>query len=188
MTTEDEHLPGELLTAVAGGDLEAFSALYDMFERPVFSVALRATSDRQRAEEAVQDTFLKIWRKARGYDPAKGAAQSWIFTIAKRSAIDVSRREQRAPLPTDLTPEDAPVPDANDELTATWQVNLALSELPPDQRTAVDLFVLEGLTHAEVAERLELPLGTVKTRIYGGLKRLRETLERRGTMGVNHGL
>lgn len=188
MLTEDEQLPGELLTAVAGGDLDAFSALYDMFERPVFSVALRATSDRQRAEEAVQDTFLKIWRKAQGFDPDKGAAQSWIFTIAKRSAIDVARKENRAPLPTDLTPEDAPVPDANDELTATWQVNMALSELPVDQRAVIDLFVLEGLTHTEVAERLGLPLGTVKTRIYAGLKRLRETLERRGTIRVNHGL
>lgn len=188
MLSENEQLPGQLLSAVAGGDVDAFSALYDMFERPVFSVALRATRDRQRAEEAVQDTFLKIWRRAEGFDPTKGAAQSWIFTIAKRSAIDVSRREQRAPFPTDLTPEDTPVPDANDELTATWQVNMALSELPPEQRSVIDLFVIEGLTHTEVAERLALPLGTVKTRIYAGLKRLRETLEHRGTMGVNHGL
>ena len=186
--TEDEQLPGVLLTAVAGGDLDAFSALYDMFARPVFAVALRATSDRQRAEEAVQDTFLKIWRKAQAFDPDKGAAPSWIFTIAKRSAIDVSRREQRAPFPTALTPEDAPVPDANDELTTTWQVNAALSELPVDQRSVIDLFVLQGLTHTEVADRLGLPLGTVKTRIYAGLKRLRETLQQRGAMGVDHEL
>lgn len=179
MAIEGELLPDQLLSAVAGGDLDAFSVLYDMFERPVFSVALRATSDRQRAEEAVQDTFLKIWRKADGFDPEKGAAQSWIFTIAKRSAIDVSRREQRAPFPTAISPEDAAVPDANDELTSTWQVNVALSGLPADQRTVIDLCVLEGLTHAEVAGRLKLPLGTVKTRIYAGLKRLRQSLQER---------
>lgn len=188
MTTEEERLPGQLLSAVAGGDLDAFSALYDIFERPVFSVALRATSDRQRAEEAVQDTFLKIWRKAEGFDPQKGAAQSWIFTIAKRSAIDVSRREQRAPMPTELSPVDAAAPDAIDELAAAWQVNVALSNLPADQRVVVDLFVLEGLTHAEVADRLGVPLGTVKTRIYAGLKRLRQTVQQRDTAEVNHGL
>lgn len=177
-----------LLADVAQGDVDAFSALYDRFERPVFAVALRSTSDRQRAEEAVQDTFLKIWRKADGFDPRKGAAQSWIFTIAKRSAIDVSRRELRAPSPTDLTPEDVAVPDPSDELGGSWQVNMALTGLPPDQRQVIDLFVLEGLTHAEVAERLAIPLGTVKTRIYTGLKRLRQALQERGVAEVNHGL
>lgn len=166
-----------LLCDVAEGDADAFSALYDMFERPVFAVALRSTSDRQRAEEAVQDTFLKIWRKADGFDPRKGGAQSWIFTIAKRSAIDVSRREQRAPSPTELTPEDVAAPDPNDELAGSWQVNVALTRLPPEQRQVIDLFVLEGLTHAEVADRLGIPLGTVKTRIYTGLKRLRQGLQ-----------
>lgn len=188
MVTEDERLPEELLTAVAGGDVDAFSALYDMFERPVFSVALRTTSDRQRAEEAVQDTFLKIWRKAEAFNPGKGAAQSWIFTIATRSAIDVSRREQRAPAPTELTPEDLHTPDASDELLASWQVNLALSSLPEDQREVIDLFVLDGLSHAEVAQRLNIPLGTVKTRIYGGLKGLRRMLVERGAAGVSREL
>ncbi|MDP9068019.1 MAG: sigma-70 family RNA polymerase sigma factor [Actinomycetota bacterium] len=170
---------GQLLAAIAGGDTDAFGELYDIFERPVYSVALRTTNDRQRAEEVVQDTFLKIWRNAARFDPHKGIAGAWIFTIAKRAAIDASRRERRTPVPSEFSPEEASVPDATDELGASWEVNLALSTLPEDQRRVIDLFVIAGFTHAEVADRLEIPLGTVKTRIYSGLKRLRRSLEER---------
>lgn len=172
---ELEQQPEELLAAVAGGDVDAFEELYDIFERPVYSVALRAVSDKQKAEEVVQDTFLKIWRSAARFDPDKGAAAGWIFTITKRTAIDLSRRELRVPVPSEIADESS-VPDGIDDLWSSWQVNRALSSLPQDQRQAVDLFVICGLTHAEVATRLDIPLGTVKTRIYGGLKRLRQSV------------
>lgn len=180
MQNELERQRGELLSAVARGNTDALGELYDIFERPVFSVALRTVSDRQRAEEVVQDTFVKIWRNARLYDPAKGVAGAWIFTIAKRAAIDVSRREQRSPIPSELGDDETSTPDPSDELNGSWQVNLALATLPEDQRQVIDLFVIRGYTHAEVAQRLDMPLGTVKTRIYSGLKRLRQNIEEQG--------
>ena len=172
------------MAAVARGDSDAFEELYDVFERPVFSLALRATNDRQRAEEVVQDTFLKIWRNAGRYDPGKGVPGAWILTIAKRTAMDLSRREVRAPVASDLSDHETPVPDASDERGAAWEVNLALSSLPDDQSRVIDLFVISGFTHAEIAERLQLPLGTVKTRIYSGLKQLRRTMERQNAAGA----
>lgn len=173
---QEVERPGRLLADVARGDIAAFEELYDIFERPVYSVALRSISDRQKAEEVVQDTFMKVWRNAGSFDPDKGVAAAWIFTIAKRAAIDVSRKEQRSPVPSEVVDYEASVPDKSDEIWASWQVNLALATLPDDQRTAIDLFVLSGLTHAEVSDRLNVPLGTVKTRIYAGLKRLRESI------------
>lgn len=161
-----------LLAASAGGDITAFEALYDLFERPVYSISLRTVSDKQRAEEVTQDAFLKVWRGASAFDDRKGSAAAWIFTIAKRTAIDALRRESRSPIPSELAHESA-APDSTDELWATWQVNLALSTLPNDQRKVIDLFVIAGLTHQEVASKLGVPLGTVKTRIYSGLKQLR---------------
>lgn len=166
----------ELMEAVKEGDHEALAQLYDLFERPVYSVALRTVTDRQRAEEVVQDTFVKVWRGATRFDDKKGSVGAWIFTIAKRSAIDVLRREEHAPVPTETMPEATTHDQAIDELWMTWEVNLALGALPEDQRAAVDLFVIAGYTHAEVADRLGVPLGTVKTRIYSGLKRLRTKL------------
>ena len=172
------------MEAVKDGGHEAFAKLYDIFERPVFSVALKTLGDHQRAEEVVQDTFLKVWRQARRYDDRRGSVSGWIFTIAKRTAIDVSRREGRSPTPSETLIEAAFEPDSADEVWATWGVNLALGTLPEDQRLVIDLFVIGGYTHAEVAERLDVPLGTVKTRIYTGLKRLRSSLERDGLLEV----
>ena len=175
MEHELDNEPAKLLAAVAGGEVPAFEQLYDIFERPVYSVALRAVRDKQKAEEVVQDTFLKVWRSASRFDPLKGGAAGWIFTIAKRTAIDEARKEFRTPTPSEVA-DDAAVPDATDEIWASWQVNLALSTLPKEQREAVDLFVIGGLTHTEVAAKLDVPLGTVKTRIYGGLKQLRRSI------------
>jgi RNA polymerase sigma-70 factor, ECF subfamily len=172
---ETEQDLQQLLAATASGDVSAFERVYDTFERPVYSVALRAVGDQQKAEEVVQDTFLKVWRSASAFDPEKGSGAGWIFTIARRAAIDLFRREQRTPIPSEKT-EDASVPDGTEEMWAGWQVNLALSMLPEEQRRPVDLSVIAGFTHAEVARELDIPIGTVKTRIYGGLKKLRHSI------------
>ena len=161
-----------LLAEAAGGDIDAFEALYDLFERPVYSISLRTVNDKQKAEEVTQDAFLKVWRSAQAFDANKGSAAAWIFTLAKRSAIDVLRKETRSPVPSEMV-DDSAAPDSTDELWATWQVNLALSTLPEDQRRVIELFVIAGFTHNEIANKLDLPLGTVKTRIYSGLKQLR---------------
>lgn len=184
MDDQVEAHRSRLLAAVARGDVDAFEELYDIFERPVFSLALRVTHDRQRAEETVQDAFLKVWRHAGRYDAGKGVAGSWIFTIAKRAAIDLSRREQKAPAASELSDHEIAVADTSDELGAAWQVNLALASLPEEQSRVIDLFVISGFTHAEIAERLKLPLGTVKTRIYSGLKQLRRTMEPQESSGA----
>lgn len=175
----------ELMEAVKDGGSDALSQLYDIFERPVFSVALRTVRDRQLAEEAVQDTFLKVWRQARRYDCSRGSVSAWIFTIAKRTAIDVARRESRSPVPTETVSDEAAVPDDAGAVWTTWEVNLVLGSLPEEQRNAIDLFVIEGYTHAEVAERLDVPLGTVKTRIYSGLRRLRGSFGEHGLLEVD---
>ncbi|MDQ3646851.1 MAG: sigma-70 family RNA polymerase sigma factor [Actinomycetota bacterium] len=176
------------MAAVGGGDTDAFGELYDIFERPVFAIALRTIKDRQRAEEIVQDTFLKVWRNAGRFDPDQGTPGAWIFTIAKRSAIDLCRREQRTAIPSETVEGAASTPDASDEIWATWEMNLLLASLPEEQRRAIDLFVIAGMTHAEIAERLDIPLGTVKTRVYTGLKRLRRILDERASAGVTHEL
>lgn len=164
-----------LLAEAAGGDVDAFEALYDLFERPVYSISLRTVKDKQKAEEVTQDAFLKVWRSAQAFDASKGSAAAWIFTLAKRSAIDVLRKETRTPVPSEIV-DDSASPDSTDELWATWQVNLALGTLPEDQRRVIELFVITGFTHKEIASKLALPLGTVKTRIYSGLKHLRQAI------------
>ena len=168
-----------MLSAIRSGDLNAFAELYDVYERAVFAVALRAVGDRECAEEIVQDTFLKVWRNAARFDPAHGTPAAWIFTIAKRTAIDVTRKRRRQPV-APVAFEPPSVGDESDETWLAWEVNLALACLPAEQRTVIDMFVVAGYTHVEVAERLGIPLGTAKTRIYGGLKRLRESLQERG--------
>ncbi len=179
----EARLPA-LIDAVGRRDEGAFAEVYDAFERPVYAVALRTVRDPQRAEEVVQDTFVKLWRNALSFESDRGSPSGWLFTIARRSAIDVLRREQRVPTPTDSLSEHASRDDDMNDLDATWSVNLALGRLPGEQRAAIDMFVIEGYTHTEVAERLGVPLGTVKTRIYTGLRHLRSILERDGLLGA----
>ncbi len=172
-----------LISAIGSGDVDALSELYDMFERPVFAVALRTINDKHRAEEVVQDTFLKVWRNAARYDPDRGAAGAWIFTIAKRTAIDLRLHEQRRSVDALFDSDEPSTPDTSDETWLAWQINLALAQLPQEQREVIDLFMLSGYTHAEISERLDTPLGTVKTRIYTGLRRLRRSLADQGVEG-----
>ncbi len=166
-----------LLAAIGRGEEEAFLELYDEFERPAYSVALRTVGDRGTAEEVVQEAFVKIWKGAASYDGNLGAPSSWIFTITKRTAIDHLRRGQRVPPPSEQVRDTPGKEDIAGDAWGTWQVNVILSGLPAEQRKIVDMFVIEGYTHKEVSERLEIPLGTVKSTIYRGLRDLRAQLE-----------
>jgi RNA polymerase sigma-70 factor (ECF subfamily) len=176
-TTETSEDQARLMSAIGGGDSTALAELYDHFERPLYALGMRTLGDRQRAEELVQDTILKVWRNASGFDAGKGELAAWIFTIARRSAVDIIRRDKRVPVPVDASLHDAAEDDESESAWRAWEIALTLSRLPENQRQVVELGVIQGYTHVEIAKRLGVPLGTIKTRIYAGLRTLRTRLE-----------
>jgi RNA polymerase sigma-70 factor (ECF subfamily) len=163
------------------GDVEAFRQLFEAYAPRVKSYMMRQGADANTAEELAQETLLTVWRKAGLYSGDKGSATTWIFTIARNLRIDRLRREQRwMPLPDDY--DSQPSTDAGpDEAFAQEERRIrmqqALSELPPDQREAVVLSYIEGLSHSEIADRLGLPLGTVKSRMRLAYLKIRDTVE-----------
>ena len=175
----------ELVVALAAGEDGALAGLYDRYGRVAYGLALRVLRDPALAQDAVQDAFLAAWRTAVGFDARRGSAQTWLLTLVHRRAVDVVRREERRrgdPL------EDAPAAsgEATDESAEVREtrrrVQTALAGLPPEQRRLLELAYYGGLSQSELAERLDLPLGTVKSRMFAGLARLRELL---GEAGVD---
>lgn len=173
------------MARLAGGDATAIGALYDRHARPVYSLALRILREEADAEDLVQEVFAEIWRRASAYEPARGTVAAWLLTIARSRALDRLRARRSRPdigagsdegVTSELAGQEAgPV----DRLVAdedARRVRIALDTLPLLQRLAIELAYFEGLTHREIAERLEQPLGTVKTRIRVGLARLRDAL------------
>lgn len=159
----------------------------------LFVFALRRLQDRGAAEEVVQDTLVRAWR-SRDYDPARGSVDAWLFTIANRLVIDQYRRRGARPRTTGTTPEDAldgrglapdaPLTDGDvDRAIEAWQLADALRGLSADHRDAVVMVHYEGLTVRETASRLDVPEGTVKSRVYYGLRSLRLHLEEAEVMG-----
>jgi RNA polymerase sigma-70 factor (ECF subfamily) len=172
-----ERTDEELLEAVAAGDEEALGALYDRFGRVAYGVALRILRDRALAEDAVQEAFLALWRSAERYRQERAKPATWILTLVHRRAVDLVRREdRRRGEPLDEAPEPAggTVPEEASLRERRASVQAALQELPADQRQALELAYYGGYTQSELAERLGVPLGTVKSRMFAGLTRLRE--------------
>ena len=174
-TVSDEAL----LAQMARGVEPALAELYDRFGRIAYGLALRVLRDRALAEDAVQDAFLGAWRTAVAFDPGRGSASTWLMTLVHRRAVDLVRREDRrradqlddAPIgSTDATDEQAEVREER------RRVQGALARLPEDQREALELAYYGGLTQSELAERLGVPLGTVKSRMFAGLAKLRDLL------------
>jgi RNA polymerase sigma factor (sigma-70 family) len=162
------------------GDPDAVRAVYNTYRRLVYAVAFRLLADRSLSEEATQQTFLKAWRASSGIDPSRELGP-WLATIARRAAIDLHRREsKRSAAPLDaLTPEDpalvsmpATVETAND----ISEVRRAVSALPIEEQLVVGLQHFEGLTHAQIAERLGVAVGTVKSRSFRAHRRLAAAL------------
>ena len=175
LTITDE----QLLSRIAGGDREAFAELFDRYGRAVHTVCWRVLNDPGMAEDAAQEAFAAAWRAARGFDPARGSVTGWMLAIARNAAIDMSRR--RVAQPTDRTPEvhDAgPLPEdraaAEEE---AFRVQAALACLAPHERELLELAYFAGMSQSEIAARLALPLGTVKTRTRTALRRLANELE-----------
>jgi RNA polymerase sigma-70 factor, ECF subfamily len=174
------HLSDEAVVALAArSDDTALAELYDRHGRTAYALALRVLRDAALAEDAVQDGFLTAWRTAAGFDPARGKASTWLLTLVHRRAVDVVRREERRR--ADVL-DDAPIAsgDATDESAEIRderrRVQAALAKLPPDQREALELAYYGGLTQTELAERLGVPLGTIKSRMFTALSRLRDLL------------
>jgi RNA polymerase sigma-70 factor (ECF subfamily) len=173
---------GDLLRLVARGDERAFASLYDLVAPRVYGLALRVLRDPAHAEEVAQEVLVEVWRTAGRYDPERGSATAWIFTIAHRRAVDRVRSEQagadrvrRIGAASVETPYDDVVEQATARLDRQ-QVRRCLAGLTDLQREAITLAYYEGRTYREVAELLDTALPTIKTRIRDGLIRLRDCL------------
>jgi RNA polymerase sigma-70 factor (ECF subfamily) len=172
--------PGDdqLIAAVAQGDHPALLALYDRHGRVAYGLAYRILNDAGAAEEAVQDAFVRVWRRAASFDPARGVGRAWLLTIVHHCAIDLVRRRAGAPpvvAGLDEVAERQAVPDAWSDVAGKLEserVRGAVATLPGEQRRAIEMAYFDGLTHREIAERDGLPLGTVKGRLRLGLRRL----------------
>jgi RNA polymerase sigma-70 factor (ECF subfamily) len=169
---------GDLLARIAGGDRSAFDTLYHRYARTVFGLALRRLGDRDRAEEAVQETFAAVWRSARSYQADRGPGAPWLYAVARNAIVDRfrSRGEPVAEVPETPSPEARPDEAAEAEWVA-WRVHRALEDLPHNERQVLELAYWSGLSQSEVASFLGIPLGTVKTRTRSALSRLSGVLE-----------
>ena len=172
----------ELLLRVARGDRDAFSQLYDLVAPRVLGVARRVVRDPAQAEEVAQEVLLEVWRLAARFEPERGGALTWVTTLAHRRAVDRVRsaqaaadREERSAL-RDHVPAYDVVAEEVEARVEVEQVRRALDGLTPLQREAVTLAYYGGLTYREVAVVLDVPLGTVKTRLRDGLIRMRDAL------------
>jgi RNA polymerase sigma-70 factor, ECF subfamily len=168
---------GELIRRVARGDANAFETLYHRYARPVFGLALRRLGDRMTAEDAVQETFAAIWRSARTYNPERGAGAPWLYAVARNAIADRGRVRAEPPGESPDLPADEPGPDERAQASyVAWRVHRALEDLPGNERDVIELAYYGGLSQSEVADFLNVPLGTVKTRTRSGLGRLADLL------------
>jgi RNA polymerase sigma-70 factor (ECF subfamily) len=179
------HLSDEALVLMAARSEEsALAELYDRYGRAAYGLALRVLRDPALAEDAVQEAFLAVWRSAARFVPEKSKASTWILTLVHRRAVDTVRREQRRRADT---LEHAPEPSVGGVDEDAWlrlqreRVQAALRTLPDAQREALELAYYGGFSQSELAERLGQPIGTIKSRMFAGLSRLRELLGEPGT-------
>ena len=171
---EPELSDSELLTRVGYGDGWAFETLYRRYSRPVFGLALRRLGDRTRAEEAVQETFTSVWRSARTYKPERGPGAPWLYAVARNAIVDGARTRTDALVaePRDEPADEAGPSERAEQHWVAWRVHRALEELPETERVVLELAYWKGLSQSEIAERIDVPLGTVKTRTRSALAQL----------------
>lgn len=164
---------------IVKGDHAALSELYDRYGQLVYSLTLRVTGSAPLAEEATQDTFLKVWQQRATWDANRGKFSSWLLTVARYTAIDLLRHEKNRFAHVELHEEVDFVADHQDQTHPSHRhdLRLMLDELPEEQRQLIELAFYKGMTHRTLAKRLNLPLGTVKTRIRLGLHKLRSLLK-----------
>lgn len=169
---DDAAFDAELVAAIARGDRDALATLYDRHSGVLMGLALRIVRDRREAEDLLHDVFLEAWRSAKDFDPKRGRVRTWLAIRMRSRALDlqksarVSRNAGDAGLDTVVDEGERSSPDHN-------RVRAALAELGPDQRKVLELAYFDGLSCTEIAKRIAIPVGTVKSRLAAGLERLR---------------
>ena len=179
-----------LMERVAEKDIEAFNEVYSNFSQIVYNLMFRTLQNREEAEDALQDIFMQIWDKASSYDPSRGAVSTWITNMTRNRAIDklrsrMSRRSVNLPDEESLmsnTDINNIVEEINERRVV---IKGALDNLPQEQRLVIEMAYFDGLSHIEISELLELPVGTVKTRIALGISKLRKFIIPQ-VSGTNH--
>jgi RNA polymerase sigma factor (sigma-70 family) len=181
VTNDFAHLSDEALVAlVARGDDAGFAELYDRYERLAYGLCRQILRDETLAQDAVQEAFITIWRSASRFSSERAPARAWIMTLVHRRAVDLVRHHERRR--AEQLPQHEEAGDAGADETV-WlrlqreRVRDALRQLPDQQREAIELAYFGGFTQSELAERLGQPLGTIKSRMFSGLARLRELLD-----------
>jgi len=174
----------QLIQRVRADDTgEAMRALYRAYSGELFGFALHALGERGAAEELVQEVFTRAWRHAGSYDPGRGSVRTWLYQIARHAIIDARRRASVRPALPLHAPGEAEAGEAGptiEQAMLGWQVVAALERLTPEHRQVIRLAHFQGLTMREIAERCELPVGTVKSRTWYALRSLRLVLEEMG--------
>ena len=180
-----------LITGLAARDSDALDELYQRYGRPVFSLTYRILGDRGMAEDVTQEVFLKLWRQPDSFNPARGSLGSWLLSVAHNRAIDQVRRRhvrEELPLPelrdseeivADGLADPADLAGLSEEAAA---IRRALAKIPALQRQAIEMAFFQGKTHIEISAELDEPLGTAKTRIRLGMRKLRALLEAEGVV------
>ena len=180
MTREsDDAADAVILDRLATGEREApMAELYERYARRVYGLGLRLLGDANQAEELVQETFVRLWQGAGRYDRTQGAVASWVWMIARGAAIDMQRRAAARPRAVDGRAGREPsTTDEVERIVLSIDVREALENLSHDHREVLALGYDEGLTQREIAARLDIPLGTVKTRTYHALRALKDRLD-----------
>jgi RNA polymerase sigma-70 factor, ECF subfamily len=176
----------DLMPLVEVGDAEAFAVLYERHGRMAYSLAYRMMGEKQEAEDVVQEAFIKVWRSAGGYRVGRASVRTWILSIVRNSGLDHIRSRASRGRMRDKVEASAPTSEPSDAFAEAWrntqqeQVREALNALPREQLKILEMAYFSGYTHAEIAEHLELPLGTVKGRMRLGLQKLRGYYQERG--------
>jgi RNA polymerase sigma factor (sigma-70 family) len=190
-TADDRAADAALVTAVVAGDAAALEELYGRYGRSCYALARRVVADEQLAQDVVQEVFLALWRDASRFDGARGGFSTWLLSMTHHKAVDCVRREEgmrrRRNAVEQLEAAEPPVPAPDDEVWASVRgerVREALHRLPPAQREALVLAYFGGYTQREIAGLTTTPLGTVKTRMLAGMRRMREGLDGFGPVVV----
>ena len=176
----------DLISLVGQSDAEAFAVLYDRHSRAAYSLAYRMMGEKQAAEDLAQDAFLKVWRSATSYRAERGSVRTWLLSIVHNRGIDQLRSLGSRRRTQEKIEASAPKSQPSEAFAESWrnsqreQVREALSTLPPEQLKILELAYFSGYTHVQIAELLELPLGTVKGRMRLGLKKIKDYFDSQG--------